>query len=216
MFHQLSNVEKCVLFLQSFDLSLSWYNEEKGYYSAIRRYHNYKKYWQPIKDQTLDFQLSCNKIYLTKFRKNCGTLTNEFSSYKIPSWQLSKNHWEACSIQLLCFTSSTRRVRHSLTSWNLHGFNFAKQTINQHLQKMCWFAISRSPSPNQIRSGKSKERKGSCTVSKSKRLREYIQSFFSAVRKTAKATQEASPVVTIDESCWGALSIFKSHRLSCF
>ena len=82
MFHQLSNVEKRSLFWHCFDLSLSWYNEEKGYYSAIRRYHYYKKYWQPIKDQTLAFQVSCNKIYVTKFRKNCGTLTKSSQATK--------------------------------------------------------------------------------------------------------------------------------------
>ena len=53
---------------------------------------------------------------------------------------------------------------------------------------------------NEIRDGKSKERKEISTVSSSKRPREDIRSFFSAIQKIAKATQEASRVIEIDDN----------------
>ena len=57
-----------------------------------------------------------------------------------------------------------------------------------------------SRSSNRIRDGKSKEKKESSTVSNSKRPRDDIHSSFSAVSKTAKATQKASRAIKIDDS----------------
>lgn len=71
------------------------------------------------------FWLLLNKSYETKFKKSSGTPTNLlFSSYKVPPWLWNKNHCNAYIMQLLCFASSARRVRNSLSSWNLHGFIF--------------------------------------------------------------------------------------------
>ena len=51
-----------------------------------------------------------------------------------------------------------------------------------------------------MRDGKSKERKESSKISNLKRPREDVSSFISAVPKTAKATQEASRFIEIDDS----------------
>ena len=61
------------------------------YHSAVRGYHYYKKYWQPIDGQTLDFMREKDNPFYFFAKKvmeqNSGRIlehsNGEFSSYKI-------------------------------------------------------------------------------------------------------------------------------------
>ena len=94
------------------------------FHSAVRGYHHYKKYWQPIEHQTLDCMHKNNNSFQFFHKKsyrscelNCGTSTNgEFSTYNVPPWPWNKKQCKSYTMQLLCFTSSTRTVRNSLLS----------------------------------------------------------------------------------------------------
>ena len=102
MFHQRRRVKECDYFWQCFDLVLRDQMRKKAtlfdmacslfeYHSAVRGHHYYKKYWQPIDGQTLDFMREKDNPFYFFAKKvmeqNSGrTLEHsngEFSSYRI-------------------------------------------------------------------------------------------------------------------------------------